>query len=83
MKARPSLVLPPSRPGKVLTRAALYLRLWPEGGPEDQQLDAHRRRLARELRPALGGRPGALIEVVRGVGFRLNLPAHHVQLSRG
>jgi len=71
------------RPGKVLTRAALYQKLWPEGGPEDQQLDAHRRRLARELRPALGGRPGALIEVVRGVGFRLNLPAHHVQLSRG
>lgn len=71
------------RPGKVLTRAALYQRLWPEGGPEDQQLDAHRRRLGRELREVFGGEAARLVQLVRGVGFRLNLPENRVRLSRG
>jgi hypothetical protein len=70
------------RPGKVMSREALYFRLWPEGGPEDQQLDAHRRRLARELRAVFGAEAPRLIEVVRGLGFRLNLPQHHVHLQR-
>lgn len=77
------------QPGRVLTRQAIYQRLWPEGGPEDQQLDAHRRRLAGELSAALGGAGGAggsgrgVIETIRGVGFRLNVPERSVQLQRG
>ncbi|MEN6626102.1 MAG: DEAD/DEAH box helicase [Candidatus Sumerlaeia bacterium] len=68
------------RPGAVVTRAALYQKLWPDGGPEDQQLDAHRRRLSRALGEALGA--DEPIEVVRGSGFRLNC-AGGVQLRRG
>ena len=82
-----------AQPGRVLTRQALYQRLWPEGGPEAQQLDAHRRRLASALRGAAsdagdtpGSRPagpGDWIQVVRGVGFRLNLEPALVALRRG
>ncbi len=57
-----------------MTRDALHLRLWPDGdGPEDQQLDAHRRRLVTRLRPALNERAAGLIQVIRGIGFRLDL----------
>jgi hypothetical protein len=71
------------QPGRVLTRQALYHRLWPEGGPEAQQLDAHRRRLVAALRPALGRAADSLVQVVRGVGFRLNVRQERVQLRRG
>lgn len=71
------------RPGEVVTRAALYHRLWPEGGPEEQQLDAHRRRLAAKL----GARPdtaaSGVVEGVRGLGFRLALAPHLVSLRTG
>ncbi len=69
------------RPGRVVTRAALYQRLWPEGGPEDQQLDAHRRRLGRALAAAL--ERADPIQVVRGSGFRLDLAEGAVRLLRG
>lgn len=71
------------RPGQVVTREALYRRLWPEGGAEDQQLDSHRRGLLARLRPALGDRAPAVAEVVRGIGFRCNLPPGRVQCERG
>lgn len=61
-------------PGKVMRRRALYDQLWPGGGPEDQQLDAHRRRLIRSLRPLIGSEAVKVAQVVRGVGFRCNLP---------
>ncbi len=67
------------RPGSVVTRAALYQKLWPDGGPEEQQLDAHRRRLSAALAKALGEREP--IEVVRGSGFRLR--CRGVELRRG
>ncbi|MCH8333205.1 winged helix-turn-helix domain-containing protein, partial [Candidatus Sumerlaeota bacterium] len=70
------------RPGEVVTRLALYMRLWPEGGPEDQQLDEHRRNLLRRLRPALGDRTESIFEVVRGIGFRLALSPEQVGLRR-
>ena len=70
------------RPGEVVTRAALYHRLWPDGGPEDQQLDGHRRNLLRRLRPMLGHNTDRIAEVVRGIGFRLALPASSVELRR-
>ena len=69
-------------PRRVLTRAFLHARLWPEGGAEDQQLDAHRRRLIARLRPALGPRAARVAELVRGVGFRLNLPESAVLVNR-
>ncbi len=69
------------RPGRVVSRAALYHRLWPEGGPEEQQLDAHRRRLGRALADSLS-RPDP-IEVVRGSGFRLRIGEGEVSLLRG
>lgn len=68
------------RPGCVVTRAALYQKLWPDGGPEEQQLDAHRRRLSAALAEALGGNETP-IEVVRGSGFRLR--CEKVELKRG
>ena len=68
--------------GKVVTRAALYYRLWPEDGPNDEQLDAHRRRLVRALKKTLGARADGWVQVVRGQGFRLNLPPEAVCLSR-
>lgn len=69
------------RPGCVVTRAALYQKLWPDGGPEEQQLDAHRRRLSAALTEALGDEGNEAIEVVRGSGFRLKCEG--VQLRRG
>jgi DNA-binding response OmpR family regulator len=71
------------RPGEVVTREALYCRLWPEGGPEEQQLDAHRRRLVRRLRPVLGPAATNAIEVVRGLGFRLAVSPATVRLRGG
>ncbi len=70
------------RPGEVVTRQALYARLWPDGGPEEQQLDGHRRTMLRRLQPALGERAVNVAEVVRGIGLRLNLPAESVLLRR-
>lgn len=70
------------RPGCVVTRAALYLRLWPDGGPEEQQLDAHRRRLNQALAAALGEKQ-APIEVVRGSGFRLRCEGVHLRRGEG
>jgi helicase len=72
-------------PGRVVTRDALCLRLWPDAddAPQPQQLDAHRRRLLALLAPTLDGLPDPLIQVVRGIGFRLNLPAERVRLQRG
>jgi DNA-binding winged helix-turn-helix (wHTH) protein len=71
-------------PGEVCTRDSLYFALWPEGGPEEQQLDAHRRTLQRLLAPALPptprGRTPEVVQVVRGYGFRLNLPPAQVKL---
>lgn len=67
-------------PGRVLTRQSLYHTLWPEGGPEEQQLNAHRRRLVAALRPALGEAAPAAARVVRGVGYRLELPPSHVRV---
>lgn len=71
------------RPGEVVTRAALYSRLWPEGGPEEQQLDGHRRALLDRLRPLLGKRSSCVAEVVRGIGFRMTLRNGDVRLRRG
>lgn len=71
------------RPGEVVTRQALYHRLWPEGGPEDQQLDAHRRRLIGRLRPALGNDAVRVAEVVRGIGFRLTLGETRIRRRAG
>ncbi len=68
-------------PGRVLTRQALYHRLWPEEGPEEQQLDDTRRRLCRALAPVLG--IPAPVEVVRGQGFRLRIDPAEVALRRG
>lgn len=76
------LVALAERPGEVVTRDALYQRLWPEGGPEDQQLDAHRRRLIDRLRPALGEEAASIGQVVRGIGFRLALDAACVRVRR-
>lgn len=76
------LVALAERPGEVVTRASLYHRLWPDGGPEDQQLDAHRRRLVDRLRPALGPEARRVGEVVRGVGFRLALDQSRVRIHR-
>jgi helicase len=72
-------------PGRVLTRESLCFRLWPETdtAPQPQQLDAHRRRLLDRLRPLLNGHADDLIEVVRGIGFRLNLDSGRVRLHRG
>jgi DNA-binding response OmpR family regulator len=74
-------------PGRVLTREALCLRLWPDedAAPQPQQLDAHRRRLERRIVEQLGGAPGAepMIQIVRGIGLRLNLAAGQVALRRG
>jgi hypothetical protein len=36
----------------------------------------------RELRPALGRETAAILQVVRGVGFRLNLPESRIHLAR-
>lgn len=77
------LVALAERPGEVVTRDALYHRLWPEAGPEDQQLDAHRRRLIARLRPALGAQAASAAEVVRGIGFRLAFDAARVRIHRG
>lgn len=70
------------QPGQVQTRASLYVRLWPEGGPEEQQLDAHRRRLIDRLRNVLGEEAQQVAQVVRGIGFRCNLPADTVEFTR-
>ncbi len=75
------LVMLAEEPGRVVQRDALYHRLWGEDGPEDQQLDRHRRLVEAALRPALNGDgPRPVIEVVRGVGFRLALPAAAVRV---
>jgi replicative superfamily II helicase len=74
-------------PGRVLTRELLCLRLWPDedAAPQPQQLDAHRRRLERRITEQLGGarRDEPLIQIVRGIGLRLNLAAGQVALRRG
>jgi DNA-binding response OmpR family regulator len=70
------------RPGQVVTREALYGRLWPGGGPEPQQLDNHRRVLLRRLRPMLGDRAGDVAEVVRGIGFRMTLSSDLIRSPR-
>lgn len=71
-------------PGRVVTRQALCPRLWPDvdTAPQPQQLDAHRRRVLQRLAPALNGRADGLIEVVRGIGFRLNLESSMVLVRR-
>ena len=64
------------RPGEGETRPAHYQRLWPEGGPEEQQLDGHRRAVLRRLAAALGReRAASVAEVVRGIGFRMTYPS--------
>lgn len=70
------------RRGEVVTRAALYHRLWPEGGPEEQQLDGHRRTLINRLRPSLGAAAEHAAEVVRGIGFRLAIPPELILFRR-
>jgi len=70
------------RPGEVVTRAALYHKLWADGGPEDQQLDDHRRRLIQKLKPQLGDCAHRVAEVVRGIGFRFAHPASSVHFQR-
>ena len=53
--------------GKVLTRSFLMDRVWELGSePENRTLDVHIRTLRAKL-----GECGALIETVRGVGYRL------------
>jgi DNA-binding response OmpR family regulator len=55
------------RPGKVLTRVALWDRLWPTGTePDSNVIDVHIRSLRNKL-----GRDPDLIETVRGAGYRL------------
>jgi DNA-binding winged helix-turn-helix (wHTH) protein len=70
------------RPGEVVTRQALYLRLWPEGGPEEQQLDFHRRTLLDRLRGIVGLEAARAAEVIRGIGLRMTLPPEQVRLIR-
>jgi hypothetical protein len=74
------------QPGKVVTRQALYNRLWPDGGPEEEQPDAHRRSLARKLVSGLQNNPvrikGVHIEIHRGIGARLNLLPEQITFVR-
>ncbi len=70
------------RPGEVATRQSLYARLWPDGGPEEQQLDGHRRVLLRRLRPVLGKSAERVAQVIRGIGFRFSVPAESIRLRR-
>ena len=67
MKEFSLLCLLAENEGKVLTRAYLLDQVWDLGSePENRTLDVH----IRSLRAKLGA-CGALIETVRGVGYRL------------
>ena len=67
MKEFSLLCLLAENEGKVLTRACLLDQVWDLGSePENRTLDVH----IRSLRAKLGA-CGALIETVRGVGYRL------------
>ncbi|HIU17028.1 MAG TPA: response regulator transcription factor [Candidatus Avidesulfovibrio excrementigallinarum] len=58
-------------PGTVILRDTLLERVWGyETGVETRTLDVHVRSLRQKLGPA-----GELLKTVRGVGYRLDLPA--------
>jgi two-component system catabolic regulation response regulator CreB len=63
------LALLEARPGHVFTRAVLLDALWPDATVTDRTVDAHVKSLRLKLRQAGGDE--ALIETVRGVGYRL------------
>lgn len=57
-------------PGRVRTRAQLVARVWGEAfALTERTVDSHVKALRRKLEEA--GAPAALVETVRGVGFRL------------
>jgi DNA-binding response OmpR family regulator len=57
-------------PGRVRTRGQLVERVWgPSYALTERTVDSHFKGLRRKLEEA--GAPGALIETVRGVGFKL------------
>ena len=55
-----------SRPGRVLDRETLVLRVWNGNEVEERTVDSAVKRLRARL-----GRAGDLIETVRGVGYRM------------
>ena len=58
-------------PGRVFTRAQLIDRVWGDGfAITDRTIDSHVKSLRRKVTEA-GGHP-AMIETVRGVGYRIN-----------
>ena len=58
-------------PGRVFTRAQLIDRVWGDGfAITDRTIDSHVKSLRRKVAEA-GGHP-AMIETVRGVGYRVN-----------
>ena len=58
-------------PGRVFTREQVLDRAWEDGGTvTDRAIDAHVKSLRRKLLDAGGSPAQALIETVRGVGYR-------------
>ena len=58
-------------PGRVFTRSQLIDRVWGDGfAITDRTIDSHVKSLRRKVTEA-GGHP-AMIETVRGVGYRVN-----------
>lgn len=76
------LALLAERPGEVVTRDAIYQRLWPEGGPEPQQIDGHRRTLIKRLERAIPREAGTIAEVIRGIGLRMSVAPRRISLLR-
>jgi two-component system phosphate regulon response regulator PhoB len=61
-----------AQPGRVFTRPQLLDKVWGESAfVEERTVDVH----VRRLRVALGTQGEALLETVRGVGYRLAAPA--------
>jgi two-component system catabolic regulation response regulator CreB len=68
-------------PGRVFTRAQLIDRVWGDGfAITDRTIDSHVKSLRRKVTDA-GGHP-AMIETVRGVGYRVNERPTQAPVSR-